>query len=235
MKGIYKFENKINGKIYIGQSINIEKRYKEHFYAHTNPNDKGYNTKFYRALRKYGSENFTFEIIEKDIEDLNSREEYWVQYYNSYKAGYNSNLGGDKVTENNENHPNAKLKNLQILEIKQYLLETRISQYELAKRYGLTQSEISQINTGHKWGNLGYYEYPIRKDEKAKGQDSPRAVLNNDLVLEIRKRYVNESGKQIYKDYKDICSYTTFERALIGKTYTDIPVYKKKQKTWINE
>ena len=72
-------------------------------------------------------------------------------------------------------------------------------------------------------------------DEKAKGQDSPRAVLNNDLVLEIRKRYVNESGKQIYKDYKDICSYTTFERALIGKTYTDIPVYKKKQKTWINE
>ena len=120
-------------------------------------------------------------------------------------------------------------------EIKQYLLETRISQYELAKRYGLTQSEISQINTGHKWGNLGYYEYPIRKDEKAKGQDSPRAVLNNDLVLEIRKRYVNESGKQIYKDYKDICSYTTFERALIGKTYTDIPVYKKKQKTWINE
>ena len=205
MKGIYKFENKINGKIYIGQSINIEKRYKEHFYAHTNPNDKGYNTKFYRALRKYGFENFTFEIIEKDIEDLNSREEYWVQYYNSYKAGYNSNLGGDKVTENNENHPNAKLKNLQILEIKQYLLETRISQYELAKRYGLTQSEISQINTGHKWGNLGYYEYPIRKDEKAKGQDSPRAVLNNDLVLEIRKRYVNESGKQIYKDYKDIC------------------------------
>ena len=200
MKGIYKFENKINGKIYIGQSINIEKRYKEHFYAHTNPNDKGYNTKFYRALRKYGFENFTFEIIEKDIEDLNSREEYWVQYYNSYKAGYNSNLGGDKVTENNENHPNAKLKNLQILEIKQYLLETRISQYELAKRYGLTQSEISQINTGHKWGNLGYYEYPIRKDEKAKGQDSPRAVLNNDLVLEIRKRYVNESGKQIYKD-----------------------------------
>ena len=213
MKGIYKFENKINGKIYIGQSINIEKRYKEHFYAHTNPNDKGYNTKFYRALRKYGFENFTFEIIEKDIEDLNSREEYWVQYYNSYKAGYNSNLGGDKVTENNENHPNAKLKNLQILEIKQYLLETRISQYELAKRYGLTQSEISQINTGHKWGNLGYYEYPIRKDEKAKGQDSPRAVLNNDLVLEIRKRYVNESGKQIYKDYKDICSYTTFKRA----------------------
>ena len=186
-------------------------------------------------MRKYGFENFTFEIIEKDIEDLNSREEYWVQYYNSYKAGYNSNLGGDKVTENNENHPNAKLKNLQILEIKQYLLETRISQYELAKRYGLTQSEISQINTGHKWGNLGYYEYPIRKDEKAKGQDSPRAVLNNDLVLEIRKRYVNESGKQIYKDYKDICSYTTFERALIGKTYTDIPVYKKKQKTWINE
>lgn len=235
MKGIYKFENKNNGKVYIGQSINIEKRYMEHFNAHTNPNYKGYDTKFYRALRKHGFENFTFEIIEKDIEDLNNREQYWVQQYNSYEAGYNSNLGGDRVTENNENHPNAKLNNLQILEIKQCLLETRISQYELAEKYDLTQSEISQINTGHKWGNLGNYDYPIRKDEKAKGQDSPRAVLNNDLVLEIRKRYVNESGRQIYKDYEDICSYTTFERALTGKTYADIPIYKKRQRTWINE
>ncbi len=233
MKGIYKFENKINGKVYIGQSINIEKRYGEHFNAHTNPNYKGYDTKFYRALRKHGFVNFTFEILEQDCESLNDREAYWVQYYNSYEAGYNSNLGGEKVTENNEDHPNAKITNLQLLEIKQYLLETKISQYDIAEKYNLTQSEISQINQGKKWSNLGNYEYPIRKDEKAKGQDSPRAVLDNDLVMEIRKRYVNESGREIYQDYKDICSYTTFERALIGKTYTDIPIYKKRQETWI--
>lgn len=39
--------------------------------------------------------------------------------------------------------------------------------------------------------------------------------------------------KEIYKDYFNICSYTTFERLLIGKTYNEIPIYKKSKKEWI--
>lgn len=58
MIGIYKFTNKINGKSYIGQSINLEKRKKEHEHNCFNPNYCNYGSKFYRALRKYGLENF---------------------------------------------------------------------------------------------------------------------------------------------------------------------------------
>lgn len=234
MKGIYKFENLKNGKIYIGQSVNIEKRYLEHFNCHKNENYKGYDTKFYRALRQYGIENFSFEVISINPNDMDEEEMYWIEYYNSYENGYNSTRGGN-VTESCEEHPNAKLTNHQVLQIKHLLFSTKESQYDIADRYAVSQSEISQINSGKKWSEIGEYSYPIRKDEKAKGQNSHRAVLNNEIVAEIRQRYVNESGRQIYQDYSNLCSYVTFERALTGKTYTDIPIYKKKLKTWVNK
>ena len=65
MIGIYKFTNKINGHSYIGQSIDIEKRKKTHLqraYCNTSSN-KEYNKAFYRAIRKYGWDNFDFEIL----------------------------------------------------------------------------------------------------------------------------------------------------------------------------
>lgn len=54
-------------------------------------------TKFYNALRKYGYKNFTFEVIEECSNDpaiLDERERYWIEFYDSYKNGYNSTLGG---------------------------------------------------------------------------------------------------------------------------------------------
>ena len=64
LSGIYKFENNENGKIYIGQAQNLGVRYNNHFNNHNNKNLKDYNTKFYRALRKYGFECFTYSILE---------------------------------------------------------------------------------------------------------------------------------------------------------------------------
>lgn len=59
MIGIYKITNKINGKIYIGQSINIERRWKEHIF------DNRKNSLIHLAIIKYGKENFSFEVIEE--------------------------------------------------------------------------------------------------------------------------------------------------------------------------
>lgn len=66
MIGVYKFTNKINGKAYIGQSVDIFQRVKDHEHrAFINyPSNREYNKSFYRALRKYGMENFDFEILE---------------------------------------------------------------------------------------------------------------------------------------------------------------------------
>lgn len=94
MIGIYKITSKDTGKCYIGQSIDILNRWKQHICKAKYENE---NTKFYNALRKYGYENFNYEIIEecdKKQSILDERERYWIAYYNSYEEGYNSTRGG---------------------------------------------------------------------------------------------------------------------------------------------
>lgn len=94
--GIYKITNISNNQCYIGQSINIEKRWKDHQRALD-------NYAIHKALRKYGIQNFTFEIIELcKAEELNTKEQYWIKYYNSYINGYNETPGGEGVLDANK-------------------------------------------------------------------------------------------------------------------------------------
>lgn len=96
MIGIYKITNQINGKCYIGQSIDIEKRWKQHISDAKNSNRKKCPY-FHKALIKYGIENFKFEILEECLIDkLNEREIYWIKFYNSYENGYNLTPGGNQ-------------------------------------------------------------------------------------------------------------------------------------------
>ena len=237
--GIYCFENKINNKKYIGQSVKIKTRIKQHIDCSKNKNYIGYNTKFYKALRKYGIDNFNIIILEECEESkLDEREIYWIEFYDTYKNGYNSNRGGVNVTERNEEHPMAKLTNNEVLKIKDILLNnTRKSFSKIGKEFGVSQSEISGINNGTKWSEIGGYKYPIRKDKNDVrcGENNATSILSDDQVLAIRNRYINESCTNIYKDYKDIISYVSFERACMGRTYSYLPIYKKKEKIWINK
>lgn len=95
---IYKATNKINNKIYIGQTINsLRKRRLQHESSYKNKNTKDYV--FARAMKKYGKENFTWEIIDtaNSIEELNKKESYWILKLNSIVdngKGYNSKGGG---------------------------------------------------------------------------------------------------------------------------------------------
>ena len=65
MIGIYKITNKINGNAYIGQSVNIQLRFDSHRQRYLQENGKEYDKVLYRAMRKYGLENFSFEIVEE--------------------------------------------------------------------------------------------------------------------------------------------------------------------------
>lgn len=95
MRGfIYKITNKINGKSYIGQTI---QNVKERFYQHcaTKCSQTILNMVIHKALNKYGKSNFTIEVIEEvESTNLNDRERYWIRYYDSYNNGYNSTEGG---------------------------------------------------------------------------------------------------------------------------------------------
>lgn len=93
MPYIYKITNNINGKIYIGMTYRtIQERWKEH------QNDcnrrQAENRPLYRAMNKYGIENFSIEVLEK-TDNPEERERYWIERLGSFKYGYNATLGGD--------------------------------------------------------------------------------------------------------------------------------------------
>lgn len=92
--GIYKIVNLVNNKVYVGQSNWINKRIGVHKrFLRAN---KHCNVHLQNAYNKYGEQNFIFDVIEYCSEDkLNEREQYWINYYDSYKNGYNMTLGGD--------------------------------------------------------------------------------------------------------------------------------------------
>lgn len=87
---IYKIVNIINNKVYIGQSIcPIEQRFQRHLQDALSGR---LDTHLARAIRKYGKENFTIELIDNSAtnqEELTRLETYWIQYYDSIHTGYN--------------------------------------------------------------------------------------------------------------------------------------------------
>ena len=97
MIGIYKITKKSNGKSYVGQSNDINRRFDEHKYKKELAIDQ--------AIQKYGVAAFDFEILEECLlEELDSREKYWIAYFNTFKGfGYNCNEGGgNNRGENND-------------------------------------------------------------------------------------------------------------------------------------
>ena len=84
MIGIYKITNKINNKVYIGQSIDIYRRWERHRIVAFNDAYPQYNCMLYKAFRKYGYDNFSFEIIKECAEEeLNNLESYYILMYES--------------------------------------------------------------------------------------------------------------------------------------------------------
>ena len=94
MIGIYMIKNNINNKVYIGQSSDIKKRWKKHIEDLNNKNHHNYHLQ--SAWDKYGSSNFEFIILEIcDKSELDKKEEFYIEKYNSLKNGYNLDSGGN--------------------------------------------------------------------------------------------------------------------------------------------
>ena len=152
--GIYCITNNINQKKYIGQSVNIYRRWGQH--KSDCFNSVSHNYHLYRAIRKYGLNNFSFEILEIcEKEELDEKEIYYINLYDTYNNGYNSTLGGDKGGNFGKLSP-------QILNnIIKDLSSSTLTQNQIADKYGLHYTFISDINTG-KYHNNSNIIYPIR-------------------------------------------------------------------------
>lgn len=155
--GIYKITNNINGKVYIGQSVDIKRRWKEHKKEAFYKKSHCFDYPLYRAIRKYGIENFKFEILEECPQDMLNELE--IFYINEYKAtgenGYNQNDGG------HDGSCNCKLTETDVVTIIQRLKTTLDNTKIIAKDFNVGFTTIRNINVGE-----AYYQekidYPIR-------------------------------------------------------------------------
>jgi group I intron endonuclease len=185
--GIYRIVNKVNGKSYVGQSVNIEKRLKTHFWAAFKEHLPSYNYHIYQAIRKYGKENFETEILETipniDIEKLNELEIKYIKQFNSYEKGYNMNTGGDNSEQSlksGENNGRAKLTEADVIDIRERYNNHQLKRevYELYKNK-VGKSGFHKIWNWQTWPTvLPEYHSP----ENIKWHSSAGRALPSDIA-----------------------------------------------------
>lgn len=151
MIGIYKITNKINGKVYIGQSRDIMRRWRQH-------KTSKLDYPLYRAFQKYGIDNFEFTVLEEcDIQLLNSRELFYIQQFQSNKKDYGYNQSIDI-----QNNPHSiRFNQDELLNLFDDLRYTELNQFELAQKYHCSERTIRGINNGETLRDSSF-TYPIR-------------------------------------------------------------------------
>lgn len=231
MVGIYKITNKINGNSYIGLSVEIERRWKNHLLRFKDAEGKEYNKVLYKAFRKYGIENFSFEVLEEcSYEQLEEREQFWISYYNTYDKGYNATPGGCLPKPmNGEKHPNHKITENDVIYIRELwaskTISTREMYYEYKNRIGKSgfkkiytwqtwKNILPELNTqeNREWHRLNGISYSNQLDK------NPNSILTNSQYEDIEKRFLQgESPDSIFKDYKDkYKTYSSFYNSRIS-------------------
>jgi len=162
-KAIYVITNVINGKKYVGQSIDPEHRFVSHCSRAKNDSD---NSPIHSAIGKYGKDNFKLDVIEW-TEQYNDRERYWIKELNSKSPnGYNVTDGGEEPPHTyGENHHNSVVTEHQVDIIIQQLKDGILTEPEIGKLFSppVNQTLINSINWGvtHKRENENY---PIRSN-----------------------------------------------------------------------
>jgi group I intron endonuclease len=236
MIGIYKITNKKTGKVYIGQSDNVERRLSEHKQKRTQTIDNYINV--------LGVENFDFEILEEcNLEDLELKEREYIKEYNSQIEGYNIQEGGFNNSQG-EGNGRALLKEADIVFIRT-AYKNHESQKEIFEKYfsgKITKNNFQSIWQGRTWVNIMPEVYTEEnKKYYTSEQNRIKASLSKEEVLEYRKFYINHTREEVFqkmiKDKGDILKRNTFFKILIGDVrdtsiYKEIPVYKKSKSCW---
>lgn len=203
--GIYKFTSKTTGLSYIGKSVDIQRRYKDH-----KRTDDGYS--FHNAIKEHGWEDFTFEILEYcEIEQLNERERYWIAYYDTYHHGYNETPGGEGSPTSGKRKSVAQYDlNGNFIAIYDSILEAE-RQLNLKPK----SSNISGVCTGKHYEDHGYQwryldqniDYKLNIGKSLRHEKCQQGALNGLLNGQSSVRKIakcDKSTKEIIKEYNSI-------------------------------
>ena len=190
--GIYKITNLKNNNCYIGQSINIIQRWKDHRKEAKDIYSDKKEYPLYKAIKKYGIENFSFEILEEcKVEELNQKEKEYIEKYDSFHNGYNQTLGGDC---------NSKSYNPNLDAIYDDLLNSKITLKNIAKKYGYCYTTIYMINTGQTQRKDGY-NFPLRKIEEKEYKNKCKICGKKIWSSNKSKICINCQEKEKIKNY----------------------------------
>lgn len=236
MIGIYKITNKNDGKVYIGQSTNVERRLGEHKRNRPVTIDDYINV--------LGVDNFNFEILEEcSKEELDQKEQEYILKYNSAKEGYNHQLGGYNNAAG-EGNGRAQVTEADVIFLRESYAK-HLQPKEIYEQYfqnKITKSQFQTIWQGRSWSHIMPEVFTEEnKQYYTSEQMKMRALLTKEEVMEYRKYYVNHTRNEVYDkfiiDKGPVLKRRTFERILTGDVrdssiYKEIPIYKKAQERW---
>ena len=205
MGSIYKISNDINSHVYIGQTVQpIKNRFLQHIYSAK----KGSTCSLHLAISKYGQEHFFIELIEEcNVENLDNREKYWINYYDSYNNGYNMTLGGSSIYT-------ADSKRIKIDDLYIYKLWDE----------GKSSGEIEEI-TGYSKSTIRthlmkYKNYSIEESEQRGYKKSARTKEKKIYQWDQNGNFIAEYQSARDADQKTGISYKNLSLALNGKNKT---------------
>lgn len=218
--GIYCIRNKFNNMIYIGSSINIENRIREH--RNKLNKNKHENPKLQNAWNKYGGDNFEFIILSYETESkLRYNEQLYIHLFGSLdrNQGYNISEGTSTCVLKGENNPRSSLTNKQVVEIKILLYQNTLSQPDIAKQYNVSISTIENIKHNKSWKHIKVPNCTNEelRDIKCKGNKK----LDDDAVYKIKQMLVDGYTQLNIAKTFDV-GETTIGYIKSGKTYSHL-------------
>ena len=219
---IYKIWNEENDKLYIGQtSVGIKTRWSSHLKNYlTN------NAVIYRAMRKYGAGIFHIEQIEEcENSKLDEREKYWIEYYDSYKNGYNSTPGGTAL-------PSGKMFARLDDNLLHQLWDKGYSIGEIVEKTGYSDTSVREhLHEYERFSIEESISRGIEKAAKTRSQEVSQWDLQGNFIqtyqsAAVASKETNITAQNIYKCLKK-------ERETAGNYYWtyegELPIITKKQ------
>lgn len=232
---VYQIVNNVNGKIYIGQSSNTEERWYRHSVDYKRIKEKY----LYRAMRKYGFENFEFSILEENIslDNINAREQYWINSKNSMVPnGYNMTNGGEgtfrTITEETREKLRQSAKNQVITdETRKKMSDNQTRRFsnpeerkimsEKLKSNIEAMTKLSQRNS-ERLANMSASEKEEFEKKRIKGLIDKKGKKLKGICLETQQEYsfksIREASKWIREntEFKKAC-HTNISKVTRGK------------------
>lgn len=185
-KAIYKITNKINGKAYVGQSVNPKSRWRNHIVG----NGKDGVSLIHRAIVKYGEDNFTFEILGW-FEDYNEKEKYYIEYFQTLQPyGYNIQKGGEEPPHySGEKNSFAKISEKTARKVQEQAMDWNIPRKKIVKDNKITFDIFRHINDGTSWYRDDL-TYPLRPRETEINEMKANKVINLLQTTQLSQREI---------------------------------------------